>query len=88
MNNFRSRLRTAYALAVAALLAACGAGGGANQPAAKTASFAATTVVAGSDALVLPLEVLGNGVRATPVIAEARLGLTADKLGAATQLWL
>jgi len=88
MNNFRSRLRTACALAVAALLAACGAGDGANQqPAAKTASFAATTVAAGSDALVLPLEVLGNGARATPVIAEARLGLAADKLGAATQLW-
>ena len=88
MNNFRSRLRTACALAVAALLAACGAGDGANrQPAAKTASFAATTVLAGNDALVLPLEVLGNGSPTTPVIAEARLGLAADKLGDATQLW-
>jgi len=88
MNDFRLRLRTACALAITALLAACGAGDNPDrQPAAKAARLAATTVVAGSDALVLPLEVLGNGSPTAPVIAEARLGLVADKLGAATQLW-
>ena len=88
MNNLRLGLRTACALAVAALLAACGAGDSTDQQAsAKASRLAATTVVAASDALVLPLEVLGNGSPAAPVIAEARLGLAADKLGAATQLW-
>ncbi|WP_070251551.1 hypothetical protein [Duganella phyllosphaerae] len=88
MNNLRLRLRTACALAAAALLAACGAGDSTDQQAsAKASRLAATTVVAASDALVLPLEVLGNGSPAAPVIAEARLGLAADKLGAATQLW-
>lgn len=88
MNKFRLRLRTACALAMTALLAACGAGTGADQQTVAQASrFAATTMVAGGDTLVLPLEVLGNGAPATPAIAEARLGLAADKLGAATQLW-
>ncbi len=37
--------------------------------------------------LTLPLEVLGDGSPRTPVIAEAKLGVEAGKLGSVAQLW-
>lgn len=88
MNNFGKRWRAACALAVASVLAACGSGNDTTadaRPALQAASLATAKVA--SDGLTLPLEVLGNGSPAAPVVAEARLGVAPARLGAVAQLW-
>ncbi|MET0320787.1 MAG: hypothetical protein ABW069_08710, partial [Duganella sp.] len=87
MHQFRHRLRTVCALAVATLLAACGGNGADHAPAAQAARLAAAKVTVSGDVLTLPLEVLGSGSPNAPVIAEARLGVAAAKLGTVSQLW-
>jgi cytochrome c553 len=88
MNDFGKRWRAACALAVASVLAACGSGNDTTadaRPALQAASLATAKAV--NDGLTLPLEVLGNGSPAAPVVAEARLGVAPDRLGAVAQLW-
>ena len=84
----RRGMKAACALTIAALLAACGSGNDTPQH-NKTAALASFRSVDAAPAtvLTLPLEVLGNGAPAEPVVAEARLGVAADKLSGVNQLW-
>jgi hypothetical protein len=87
MNDFRQRLRLTCAATLAALLAACGGGDSKAPPVSDRQAASLATTVSSSAGLTLPLEVLGDGSPARPVIAEAQLSLPTDKLGSAAQLW-
>lgn len=87
--SMRSAASRAAALAVAAMLAACGSGTQ-DEPQAGAQSRQAAKVSASGTAdgtLVLPLEVLGKGSPDQPVVAEAKLVLPSGQVGNAAQLW-
>lgn len=87
--SMRSAASRAAALAVAAMLAACGSGTqDAPQAGAQSRQAAKVSAAGTADGtLVLPLEVLGKGSPDQPVVAEAKLALPSGQAGNAAQLW-
>lgn len=87
--NFRIHLIyvTSFTLASAALLSACGQGNRAARPAPSTQPAALATIVdSTTPALQLPIEVLGDGSPARPVVAQISLNVNPADLAAVSQL--
>lgn len=85
-----ARVRTAAAAGLIATLAALAACGGNDRPADNGGSTPAPdtpTATPDANALVLPLEVLGDGSPRAPVVASARLTLAAADVAGIRTLW-